>query len=391
MKVALVLERFDVLRSDSERSTSELAGCLCALGLDVTIVAGQICGDDDWPFALVEVPFTDAGRASQWKKWEKGLQEYFAKNPHDIIHSMVPLDFADVYQPRESSLLHRRRREVVSYGKGLAAKLKSLSGRLDRGRRIRIERERYWCRSANESILVASSNYVGDQFVSLYDLDRQRLRLIRDGVNVENFRNEQVCEQGRNLRALYDRNGKTSLFLFVAEDLRLKGLDWLVQTSRQLEQRIDFGRNFRILVVSGADWSGHWAQVNRFELNKQILFMGPTRQVPALIQMADAVVLPTYDDACSRIVLEALAAGTPAITTRYNGAAKFLRNNKYGFVMDCCGDTYALAQALWRLCDKEFQRKLADHIEQDRLYEEVSMMRHGRELLQLYQQLKPTR
>jgi UDP-glucose:(heptosyl)LPS alpha-1,3-glucosyltransferase len=385
MKVALVLERFDVQRGGAERSTSEMAHCLSALGLDVTIVAGKITDGDHAPFAMAEVPFTGISQASQWRNWEKALEDYFSRNRYDVIHSMVPLDCADVYQPRGGSFLHSQRRHYASYGNGLAAKLKPLATCFNRGRQIRIERERHWCRAANGSILAALSDYVGQQFISLYGLEPARVRLIRNGVSVDAFRCDAARVAGQKLRALYDRDGKTSLFLFAAENLRLKGLRWVIQAAKRMAEKMESqDRDFRLMVVSGSDWGGYWKESNRLGLNEQVLFMGSTTKMPALMQMADAVVLPTYNDACSRVVLEALAAGTPAITTRHNGAAESLGDNKYGHVLDRCDDTEELAQVMLKFCDREYRNEMCGQIERDRLFEQVSMMRHAQELVELY-------
>jgi len=55
---------------------------------------------------------------------------------------------------------------------------------------------------------------------------------------------------------------------------------------------------------------------------------------------------PTWYDPCSRVVLEALAVGLPAVTTRYNGAAEVMEVGRHGTVIDEPQDVAALAQAL---------------------------------------------
>jgi len=100
------------------------------------------------------------------------------------------------------------------------------------------------------------------------------------------------------------------------------------------------------------------------------------------------VVLPTYNDACSRVVLEGLAAGKPAITTRYNGAAEFLGQGRYGCIVDQCDNVDELAAALLRICDRRQQQRMCQAVEADKLWQQVGMARHARELVQLYQSLK---
>jgi UDP-glucose:(heptosyl)LPS alpha-1,3-glucosyltransferase len=46
------------------------------------------------------------------------------------------------------------------------------------------------------------------------------------------------------------------------------------------------------------------------------------------------LVLPTFYDACSLVVLEAMACGLPCITTRANGSAGIITEGVDGFVID---------------------------------------------------------
>jgi glycosyltransferase involved in cell wall biosynthesis len=146
-------------------------------------------------------------------------------------------------------------------------------------------------------------------------------------------------------------------------------------------------RDFRIIVIGGKKILPYRKQVLATTIEKRILFLGSTQQMPPLIQMCDAVVLPTYDDPCSRLIMEGLASGKPAITTSYNGAAEFLASGKYGIIIENCPDIAALAQALLRLCDHRQQQQMSQAIESDHLYQQVSMQRHAQELLTLYKKL----
>ena len=57
------------------------------------------------------------------------------------------------------------------------------------------------------------------------------------------------------------------------------------------------------------------------------------------------LVHPTYYDACSLVVLESLASGTPVITTSANGASMFIESGKNGYVIPAA-DVKALVNAV---------------------------------------------
>ena len=54
-------------------------------------------------------------------------------------------------------------------------------------------------------------------------------------------------------------------------------------------------------------------QVQHSGLAGKVVFPGPTREPESFYQACDVFILPTFYDACSLVVFEAMAAGLPAI------------------------------------------------------------------------------
>jgi UDP-glucose:(heptosyl)LPS alpha-1,3-glucosyltransferase len=65
---------------------------------------------------------------------------------------------------------------------------------------------------------------------------------------------------------------------------------------------------------------------------------------------ADAFILPTLYEPFSNACLEALAAGLPVITTRFNGFAEIIEHGADGEMIESPRDTAALVRAIeaWR-------------------------------------------
>jgi UDP-glucose:(heptosyl)LPS alpha-1,3-glucosyltransferase len=59
-------------------------------------------------------------------------------------------------------------------------------------------------------------------------------------------------------------------------------------------------------------------------LGKRVHFLGRVENMPAFYHALDVFALPSYYDACSNAVLEALATGLPVLSSAANGAAYFL-------------------------------------------------------------------
>jgi glycosyltransferase involved in cell wall biosynthesis len=97
---------------------------------------------------------------------------------------------------------------------------------------------------------------------------------------------------------------------------------------------------------------------------------------------ADACILLSWYDACSRVVLEAVRWGLPCITTRFNGAAEILQSSGGGVVVDSPRDQGGVLAALDAMQDPE--RRLAFSRACIAAGERLSMDRHVDGLLKAY-------
>jgi UDP-glucose:(heptosyl)LPS alpha-1,3-glucosyltransferase len=98
---------------------------------------------------------------------------------------------------------------------------------------------------------------------------------------------------------------------------------------------------------------------------------------------ADMLVHPTFYDPCSRVVLEAIASGLPAVTTRFNGAAEILTDNVTAHIIDDPADTLALADAIVRLADRDHRNEIAQNALA--LCDRIDIANHTRQMIELYQ------
>ncbi len=80
-----------------------------------------------------------------------------------------------------------------------------------------------------------------------------------------------------------------------------------------------------------------------------IRFLGPRRDVPALLGAADVVVVPSTWEGQPLVVQEALRAGRPLVATRVGGIADL--TGDHGAVLVPPGDPVALATAVTRILD----------------------------------------
>ncbi|MCB9883334.1 MAG: glycosyltransferase family 4 protein [Planctomycetes bacterium] len=109
----------------------------------------------------------------------------------------------------------------------------------------------------------------------------------------------------------YSRPGAS--ILFAGYNARLKGLRHAALAMRAIEDAH--------LIVCGPD-ARTVRRALRRDTSMRIHVLGSRDDMPALYRSVDVLLHPTYFDPCSLVVLEAMACGTPCVTTRCNGASE---------------------------------------------------------------------
>ena len=100
---------------------------------------------------------------------------------------------------------------------------------------------------------------------------------------------------------------------------------------------------------------------------------------------SDVFVLPTYYDACSLVVIEAMAIGIPAITTIFNSASGIITDGKNGYILSHPPDPSDLADKMRFLMDKEKRQRMSE--EAFHTGQEYSAERNHREMMKVFDEV----
>ncbi|MBI2875302.1 MAG: glycosyltransferase [Candidatus Tectomicrobia bacterium] len=144
------------------------------------------------------------------------------------------------------------------------------------------------------------------------------------------------------------------LLVSVGRLVQKKGLDYLIEACRILKEK---GRRFRCLIIGeGEERAALEGQVAQASLQEEVSLMGarPHPEVIRTIQRAAAFVLPCVvgedgdRDGLPTVLLEAMALGTPVISTRIAGIPEMIAHGQTGLLVEE-RDPVALAQAVEEL------------------------------------------
>jgi UDP-glucose:(heptosyl)LPS alpha-1,3-glucosyltransferase len=208
-------------------------------------------------------------------------------------------------------------------------------------------------RRKNFRKIIAISDMVKHDMVHWYQIPEERIHVIYNGVDIERFhpRNRQFREEVRRRH----RIGDELVILFVSNNFRMKGLGCLMKALADLKR--EGPPPFKLLVL-GRDRQGpHLRLAKKNGIFEETVFAGSTNESEKYYGASDLLVHPSFYDACSLTVLEALASGLPVITTSSNGASGVISQGVEGWVIQEMKTGDEIKMAIRYFLDDEIRKQ----------------------------------
>jgi UDP-glucose:(heptosyl)LPS alpha-1,3-glucosyltransferase len=156
-------------------------------------------------------------------------------------------------------------------------------------------------------------------------------------------------------------------------------------------QKNDIWTPARLIVAGRASSTAYRRLAAKLGVEEKIVFLGAVSNIQELIAATDVAVLPTFDDPCSRFILEALAAGKPVITTKFNGAIDLFTDNRHGRAIGDPRDIASLSEAIGFFTNRDNLHRAANAIISDNLRQNVSVARVAQQLKAVYEKIMEKR
>ncbi|MBI5571995.1 MAG: glycosyltransferase family 4 protein [Desulfomonile tiedjei] len=353
MRIALALERFGRHAGGAESYAVELARTLVSHGWEVHMYGHE------WDGEPAEAFFHPIARLPKWIPPSIRILHFafthrrmIAREHFDIVLGFGNTLAMNVYQSHGGvhRLSNLRKLEAIRNPFLRAVKAMALLATPKYHARAWIESAPF--RMQQRPVIIAISDMVRQDMADYFRVDKKTIRLVYNGIDHARF----VAPGGPTRDQLRQRLGfgqNEVLFLFMAYDFRKKGVRYLVEAAAKLRHKVGPG-SFGVVVVGNHPSPLLSTLVRRLNLDGTVKFPGPTREPEAFYAACDVFILPTFYDACSLVVFEAMAAGLPVISTVFNGASGVLTEGADGAVLKDPRDIDAMAASMERFLDPEF-------------------------------------
>ena len=171
---------------------------------------------------------------------------------------------------------------------------------------------------AEAQSIVAVSHFVRELILDAAPgIDPSRVRVIYNRPDLRRF-SPPTAEEREAARLRFGITPDKIAIGLATSNFQLKGVAPLIQSL------VCLPKNCSLYVAGGRNHRDYDALAASLGIRDRVHFMGKVDDMPVWYQAIDLFVLPSFYDACSNAVLEALATGLPTLSSASNGSAYFL-------------------------------------------------------------------
>ncbi|MFC3392074.1 glycosyltransferase family 4 protein [Aidingimonas halophila] len=174
--------------------------------------------------------------------------------------------------------------------------------------------------------IAVNSRLMGDDLASRYNISRARIDISYPGYDPAQFNPERARSDRRSMRESLGIEEATRLIgLVTSGNFRKRNVAGFVSMAAELLSKSD--HDHRFLVVGKDDASPYQQQAEQLGIADRFLWRSTIPEVERLYGALDLFVLPAHIEEFGRVVLEAMACGTPVLLSHWVGAAELLESD----------------------------------------------------------------
>ncbi len=349
MRIGLACEHFDPRRGGLEHWSWQFARTMVARGHELHVLARSF--DDTAPLRSIHAHPMPSSLSRM--EYASALESRLAELDLDVVHDTGAGWRCDVFQPHFGSREALISRSIDIMPRHLRPVKRLAMGWLPRYREFKALDARQYVNDGR--LFLALSHKVADAFVAYHGVNRDAIRVVPNGVDCERYSPENRNHHRTAMRQELGLDSDSVLFLMIAHNFRLKGLSSAIRTLAKLGRQ---SRRVHLAILGGASSRRYRRLAHSLGVAEEVTFLGPRPNSIPFLAAADVLVHPTYYDACSLVVLEALASGLPVVSTRATGVDELMTEGVEGFFVSDPTETSAMAAYLAQLLDPSLREKM---------------------------------
>ena len=354
MKIAFITEHFNPGLGGAETYMSDFAKYLIAKGHEVHFYTQDDLGEyEGIKFHIIKV--TGLAKKIRWMQWLsflKKAQKESEKENFDVVMGTGKCLGVNVFQPHGGTVRASHRQNALLVRNPFHIFLKNISNLVSPKHIVArwIEKKQY---TNPQTVFVAISQMVRGHMKEFYNTPESKIELVYNGIDTSRFTpvtDSQREEAKKKLGLPLDK----VIYSVVAHNFKLKGIKEIIESATLVKKTND---KFLIVVAGYGKQKSYIQMAEKAGVAENIKFLGAVKSPEDVYNASDVYVQPTWYDPCSLVVLEAMSAGLPVITSKFNGAGEFIESGKEGYIISRPDAKEELSTAMVNLLDEKLRKE----------------------------------
>ncbi len=306
MKLAFVLYKYFPF-GGLQRNMLAIAREAQQRGHQVTVYCSEWQGDRDSGIQLELIPSRGWSNAGKMENFASDMARRLKLKNFDLVVGFNKWPGLDLYYAADSCFADKAWRE-----RGFLYRMTA------RARRYLAFEAAVFGVQADTHILEVSVPE-RERFITHYRTPVERFHTLPPGISPDraaapDWRNTRV--KTRQALGVADEE---KILLAVGSGFRTKGLDRSIKALKALTEV-----NARLFVVGDDNSKSFVRLAKRNQVNDRVVFLGGRSDIPSLLQAGDVLLHPAYKENTGNVLLEAMIAGLPVVTTDVCGYAHYV-------------------------------------------------------------------
>ncbi|HFE8681285.1 glycosyltransferase family 4 protein [Citrobacter farmeri] len=302
-----------------QRDFMRIAQTVAARGHHVRIYTQSWDGECPDIFELIRVPVksrTNHGRNAEYYAW---VQAHLREHPVDRVVGFNKMPGLDVYFAADVCYA-----EKVAQEKGFFYRLTSRYRHYAAFERATFEQGK------STQLLMLTDTQIAD-FQKHYQTEAERFHILPPGIYPDRKYSAQIPNAREIVRQKNGITEQQNLLLQVGSDFTRKGVDRSIKALASLPAAL---RHNTLLYIVGQDKPRKFeALAEKCGVRSNVHFFSGRNDVAELMAAADLLLHPAYQEAAGIVLLEAITAGLPVLTSAVCGYAHYIAQANCGDVI----------------------------------------------------------
>jgi len=319
-----------------QRDCLRLANACCDAGYKVNILTINWKGEKPEGINIIEFPQKSFLNYKKYINFNNQIlefinQNYTSQNIKTLTIGFNKMQGLDIYYAADGCFMTKNQRR---------SRLNRITGRFKYFKKM--EYSVFNNNTDNKTKILFLIDKQRDVYQNYYKTDNSRLYIMPPVIEVldkieelnhkKAINDPEINNYKENLRYGLDINKDDLIFLLIGSGFKTKGLDRILLGLDYIKkQGVD---NFKLLVVGNDKVSSFDNIIKKLNLKKNIIFTGGRSDVAELMQAADLLLHPAYNENTGKVIIEAISSGLPVICTGACGFAKYVKEAEAGIVLD---------------------------------------------------------